>query len=199
MRRLLFCIVFLFPLLCYGQENGPGLNIKWGVQSSFDINMPGNWTSFSKSHINMSYGGSVGGLMNFSWPSAWYVESGVSLNFDDLKLSEDAEWSRFSMSLPIVAGHKFDVMDRLIIAPLAGCELSCGLADHRFKTHNDLPDGNYELNRFNVAWGIGFEIFRDNFAIGVMSYLGLLEMSKPKYRGSTYYDNKSKVSLKYYF
>lgn len=208
MRYILFYILLLFPFSGKAWEIDdvpPGRIVRWGIKPSFNINIPGDWTS---KDVTISYGGGIGAVCNISWPSKWYFEPGVSLDVDGMTLNTGDETgaemslTRCSVSTSLTGGYLFEIADRLNIAPLAGAELSYFFSNHA----SDVPDGltgdmDNVWKPVNLSCGVGFDIISDNVSVGIMGYFGLIDMKKRNcpVSSSDLFANRVKVSVKYYF
>ena len=208
MRYILFYILLLFPFSGKAWESDDvpaGRIVRWGIKPSFNLNIPGGWTS---KDVTISYGGGIGAVCNISWPSNWYFEPGVSLDVDGMKLNTGDEiggemrLTRCSVSTSLTGGYLFEIADRLNIAPLVGAELSYFFSNHA----SDVPDGlSVDMDDVwkpvNLSFGVGFDIVNDNVSVGIMGYFGLIDMKKRNcpVSSSDLFSNRVKVSVKYYF
>lgn len=208
MRYILFYILLLLPFAGKAWESDDiqtGRMVRWGVKPSFNINIPGGWTS---KDVTISYGGGIGGVCNISWPSNWYFEPGVSFDVDGMKLKTGDEvgsemsLTRCSLSTSLTGGYLFEIDDLLNIAPLAGVEFSYFFSNHASNVPDGLANDMDDVWKpVNLSCGVGFDIVRDNISIGVMGYFGLIDMKKRNcpVSSSELFANRVKVSVKYYF
>lgn len=204
MRYVLLCILLLFPFVGKARERTVGEVVRWGVKPSFNINIPGGWTS---KDVTISYGCGIGGVCNVSWLSNWYLEPGVSFDVNDIKFNtSDATGSeisltRCSVSASLTGGYLLEITDLLNISPLVGVEFSYFFSNHT----SDVPDNPAEniddmLKPVNFSCGFGCDIIRDNISIGIIGYFGMIYMKKRNFPlSSEIFDNRVKVSVKYYF
>lgn len=205
MRYILFYILLLFPFVGKAWERGVGGVVRWGVKPSFNINIPGGWTS---NDVTISYGGGLGGVCNISWLTNWYLEPGISFDVNDLKLNTSDEiggeisLTRCSVSASLTGGYLLEITDLLNISPLVGVEFSYFFSNHT----SDVPDNPADdmdgvFKPVNFSCGVGCDIVRDNISVSIMGYFGLIDMKKRKspVSYSELFDNRVKVSVKYYF
>lgn len=187
---------------------------RWGVTAGLNMDFPGDWTKIERGQeIKISYGGSIGGVINLRWPSKWTLESGLNLGYDHLKLDssrpENGAMSldRWSLSLPVAAGYLFPLTDEMEIAPLLGLEFSYSFANHISKyptitneSHIN-PSGKGIWNPFNVGWGFGSELSEDRYAVSIMGYFGIINMIKRNQfmLKDPCYPNNVNISIKYFF
>lgn len=209
MRYIFLYIVLLFPLGGLGQgrdvEQVRKPLVRWGAKASINLNIPGDWTS-TDGDIKLGYGGEIGGLIRINRPSNFFIESGIALDYDNLKLDmvseHDLELSRWSVSAPVTAGYAFNVTDGFDMAPLLGMDISYMLSDKLSGSHTQSHSGGgHSWNPVNISWGIGVEFIRNNMSVCIMGHFGLLNMTKKNsvYHQKSLYANKTSISFKYFF
>ena len=203
MRYFIVYILALLSFGAYGQATEQKIKVEWGACATFNISVPGDWTTIRHGQEVMpGYGGGIGGAARIIWASKWMIEPSVVLNYEDLKINQlhdhEINLSRWSASVPVSAGYLFDVTDELKIAPLLGLEFS-------YTFSNSIDSGqnqkDYKWNPVNASWGFGAEFVLDYFTVTTMGYFGVINMLS---RDSHYYckalfGNKACVSVKYYF
>lgn len=207
MKQILLFIVLLFPCLCRGEvadvKTGNGVNVEWGVAGAVNVNIPGDWTTTDTGQeINLSYGGAAGSVCNVEWKSGWFVEPGVMIGYDNIKLGLMPEGKtvlrRWNLSGLVTAGHRFSIADSFHLSPLVAAEVS-----YYFSTSSSTRTPEpIEWRPVNVSCGIGVGLSDGNMAINIIGYFGLVKMSlrhdiMPHCK--SLYSNKVVVSYHYYF
>ena len=189
---------------------------RWGITAGLNMDFPGDWTKIERGQeIKISYGGNIGGVANFRWPSNWMLEGGLNLGYDHLKLDssnpENGAMSldRWSLSLPIAAGYLFPLTDEMDIAPLLGLEFTYSFSNHISKfpsRHNETAINSTQTqkgiwNPFNMGWGFGSELSEDRYAVSIMGYFGIINIIKRNQfmLKDPSYPLNVRISLKYFF
>lgn len=210
MKRILLFTVLLFPCLCRGEvvdvETGNGVNgvnVEWGVAGAVNVNIPGDWTTTDTGQeINLSYGGAIGGVCNVGWKSGWFVEPGVMIGYDNIKLGLMPEGKtalrRWNLSGLVTAGHRFSVAGSFHLSPLMAAEVACYFSTSS-TTRTPEP---IDWRPVNASCGIGVGLSDGNMAINIIGYFGLVKMSPRQDimpHCKSLYSNKVVVSYRYYF
>lgn len=203
MRYFIVYILTLLSLTANGQGVQRKFQVEWGVNATFNISAPGDWTTINpRSDVQPGYGGGIGGALRILWASNWLIESSAVFNYENLKINQieahKTDLSRFSVSVPAAAGHLFDIRDDLKIAPLIGIEFSYILSN---STENFFYKKDYKWSPVNFTWGFGAEFVLDHLTVATMGYFGLINMlcRNSLYYCKSLYANKACVSVKYFF
>ncbi len=175
--------------------------ISWAIMPQLNLNMPGNWKSMKSTDVSMTYGGGVGINCKIQLKSDWLINTGVSVCYDQLHISESSisqnavKLERWSAPISISFGHSFRLFEDVNIVPLAGAE-----AAYCFSNKIKVTEGMdaYKCNLFNISWGIGcgLELF-NKYEIDMIGYFGLPHLIKLS--NIDLYNNKVNISLKYFF
>ena len=203
MRYFIVYILALLSLSAYGQADKQQVKIEWGVCATFNISVPGDWTTIKRGQeVQPGYGGGIGGAARILWPSKWVMEPSVVLNYEELKTNQicdqNIDIARWSVSVPVSVGYIFTATDNLKIAPLLGVEFS-------YVINNSLDDNfdknDYKWKPLNASWGFGAEFVLGDFTVTTMGYFGLIDIlsRNSRYYCKGLYANKACVSVKYYF
>lgn len=201
MRISLLCFLLLTSIFMFGQTGQSchegKLAIRWGLAPSFHINIPGDWKSTKSANNSYGYGGGVGLLCNLRNGHDFFVEAGISINCDELKLyaidkeTEEQNLTRWCASIPLTCGYQFCIGDELNISPLIGFDLSYSLSGKYRR--EDLC-----VKPFNLSGGIGVGLQRDLISIDLMGYFGLLKTIDIG-NSAQKNDNKVCITVKYLF
>ncbi len=175
--------------------------ISWAIMPQLNLNMPGNWKTLKSSDVTMSYGGGVGINCKIQIKSDWLINTGVSVYYDKLHISESylslyaVNLERWSAPVSISLGHSFSIFDDVNIVPLISAEASYCFSN-KINVRNGLDD--YKWNRFNMSWGIGCGLeFYNKYEIDMIGYFGLPHLIRRT--NIDLYDNKVRMSFKYFF
>ncbi len=195
----------------------------WGVRVGADIAIPGDWKAGNGS-VNMydgKAGGFIGAIYQHPLVANLYVEPGLQLYYDtyrydlvimeteDHGIIEDPKISKIGLRIPVNFGFRFDVSDRLGVAPYTGPEFNWGFGGKVHIPdvgHNaeliDLPTNPYAdaygWRHCNLAWnfGVSFDIdYRWSFILsGAVGVTDQIKFDNIKWR-----DNRFSISLGYNF
>lgn len=201
-RTCLPLLLFLLPLVSFGQTNmggtADGPTVDWAVMGAFDINMPMGASSYDN-ELKLDYGGGIGAAARINFHECWMLEPSILFSYDDRRVvsgGEEVNFARMSVSMPLLAGYRFDLTDNMGLAPVGGVELSGCFSNHI--DHKSYSGDRFSLpRRFNVSLGIGAGIIHDELEVDIVGFLGLIPVFKGEKENMN--DYKVRVMAKYYF
>ena len=177
-----------------------------GVSGTFDLNIPGAWSAKDK-NSDMSYGGGLGAVYNYSWHSNWFVEGGITFGYDNISLGSLVGNSgegieSWRISVPVSVGYAFPVNELMKLSPMAGVNYQRSLHSNLYgprKAHD--YDRHDIFRKDNFMVGVGVRLGFDEFAVDILGYFGVVGMFRDKSFADdqTIYDNSICVSAKYFF
>ncbi len=175
--------------------------ISWAIMPQLNLNMLGNWKTLKSNDVKISYGGGIGINCKILLKSDWLINTGVSICFDNLHISESyispgsVNLERWTAPVSISLGHSFSILEDVNIIPLVSAEAAYCFSN-KIKVTDDMDDCKW--NRFNISWGIGCGLeFDHKYEIDFLGYFGLLHLIRQF--NTDVYDNKVRVSFKYFF
>ncbi len=203
-RCLLMALFLVFPSFVRAEETDvktKDTQITWAIMPQLNLNMPGNWKTLKSTDSNISYGGGLGINCGIKLKYDWLINTGFSICYDNLHISESyisahpIDLERWSAPLSISLGHSFIIFDEVEIIPLASVEASYCFSN-KISDRNDMHV--YNWNPFNISWGIGCGLgLNDKYEIDIVGYFGLPHLIRQS--NNNLYDNKVRMSFKYYF
>lgn len=192
----------------------------WGIRAGADIAIPGDWKA-GIGAMNMydgKTGGFIGAVYQHPLVANLYIEPGLQFYYDtyryDLVVMEDSEAviedpkvSKIGLRIPLNVGFRFDVSDRLGIAPFTGPEFNWGFGgkvhlsgnyDDELLSNTNPYSNIWGWHHCNLLWnfGVSFDIdYKWSFilsgAIGITDHL--------KFDNISWRDNRFSISLGYNF
>lgn len=203
MRQLVLAFISAFPLFMIAEEIDATSKIRknsWAFMPIFNINIPGNWkTLHATKEPVFSYGAGLGLNYRIFLKFDIFIDANLSFCYDSIDMSSftisDSDFflHRWSVPLSVNLGYPFKLTEDKDIVPLVGQEFSYGFCHKYYR-----PKEINEYNHFNFSWGFGCGLrFYDKYEIDVMGYFGLFNFIKQTNMNT--YDNKIRMSLKYFF
>lgn len=201
-------IIGIWGMLCANAENEdltPNVQrSRWAVEVQYDLNMPGDWRTTSRSQsLNLSSGIGVGGACNVNLSRGWFIEPGALIAYDVFKFrdsDDNLQLRQVSFRIPIKAGYEFDAWDDFKILPHIAVEGVYNLYNKLIsKTNSNM---NYRWNKFDVLCGVGIGFKLGSYGVDVTGYFGLIDKLSstsdyhPQYKQ---YSNKVAITAKYFF
>ncbi|MDE7160311.1 MAG: hypothetical protein K2O24_05665 [Muribaculaceae bacterium] len=227
MRRLLLTSLLTTALFTTATASSPLFdnpdNVPfWGLRAGADIAIPGDWKA-GIGTMNMydgKAGGFIGAIYQHPLAANLYVEPGVQLYYDtyryDLVVMDDDDTSsplsdpkvsKFGLRIPINFGFRFDVSDRLGIAPFTGPEFNWGFGGKIHLSgnyaHETISDTNpysdiWGWHHCNLSWNFGVSFDIDyNWSFILSGAIGVTDQLK--FDNITWRDNRFSISLGYNF
>lgn len=203
MNRLKY-ILFLSPLASFAQAETPQTStvptVDWAVMGAFDINMPMGVAKYGND-LKLDYGGGIGAAVRINLHQGWVLEPSVLFSYDDKRIAtgddgDDMSIWRMSVSMPLLAGYRFDLTDNMGLTPVGGAEFSCCFSNHI--DHKSYSGDRFSSpRRFNVSLGIGAGIIYDELEVDIVGFFGLIPVFKGRKENMN--DYKVRVMAKYYF
>lgn len=218
MKKLLIIIALILSSFSLYAQYG---NNHWGIQASFDINIPsklgGRLDGEKIDLFRMGYGGSVGAVYSHWFNDVVFLEPGVSLFYDTYsyknliigdgmtnKTESDPSLYKLGVRIPLVVGYSYYLLDTLPMRVYTGPELSYSFAGQvRIKNKSLLEDFDTNLygkngfmHPFDFAWKIGIGLDLDLGTVGIDAAFGITDI----YKGHlAMRDNRVKIHVTHFF
>lgn len=198
----------------------------WGVQGTFDINIPGDYkTPVGNFNYQTGCGLSVGGFYNMPLVANLYFEPGVHFYYDTYKMDEltygsedgipvDVENPKIEKTgfrFPLHIGYRFDIWENCSLNLYTGPEIGIGTsAKVKSKYLNDSGidtnlysdgyalDSNGSWHRFSAAWNIGASLtFSQRYTFGLTGSIGMTDLVESD--KVSFKENALRISFAYNF
>lgn len=190
--------------------------IKWGVQTSFDVELPGKWHG-ENADVNMfkpGYGLTVGCVSHIYIGSHFYFEPELSIFYAQYKykdlvitgddgntLESDPKLHKWGIQVPLVFGYSFDFPMNVFTGPQIRYAFA-GSVDIKNKKLIEGMEDDFDLwgingqRRFGCSWtiGIGFPI--KEFILYFKADFGITNLLKGD---MMFRENRFGLGITYYF
>ncbi|MDE5997595.1 MAG: hypothetical protein K2G77_05205 [Muribaculaceae bacterium] len=220
MKKLLVIIALIFSSFSLYAQGGDN---HWGIQASFDINIPskigGRLNGEKLDLFRMGYGGSVGAVYSHWFNDVIFLEPGVSLFYDtysyrDMIIEDgmtnkseiDPSLYKLCVRVPLVVGYSYYLLDSLPMRVYTGPELSYSFAGQiRIKNKSLISDSDFNtdlfgkngfMNPFVFDWKIGLGFDTDFATVCVEAAIGISDVYKDYLKLR---ENRVSVSVTHYF
>lgn len=166
-------------------QKSPRYTSSLGVKGSFDLNIPGKWTSIDPDAVNednFGYGGAAGVVYRVMRDRHWFLEPGLMLSYNDFGIDlladgyvASARISKYDIVIPLTIGYQFGLFDDKRMNVMTGFEgtvcMGGSISKPVYDTDYSLygSDGIWRRGDLKCGFGAGF-VF-DNVEINVMAYL----------------------------
>lgn len=187
--------------------DSPDLNHPYfGVRLSYELSVPTDinykTTDFGSVNVNGFDAGSgfnLGAVYNIPVWRNLYVEPGVTLYYNTLKINKDylgtivegnydftsASVRQWGLRIPILVGYHFDFIPDLRLSFFTGPELDLGIKSRlhlgvdRFDASASTYGDDGEFNRCDIKWRIGVgATFKDHYYAAISGAPGLCDLAK---------------------
>lgn len=199
---------------------GPAWTFRWGPTASVDIAYYGKATSTDPQGADrIRFGCSAGVLARCEWRHRWFVESGLRITYGssvvDVRLPEGERYhagdysydmKRGAIQMPVHAGYRFRLTDKVGISPFVGTQLSLGFAGSMdYDGSEPLPE--YDMygsggvwRRFGAAVAFGVHFDMDDMTVGVTGNLGVTRMARRDiFTTHTMNESECRIDFTYWF
>ena len=196
-------------------QKSPRYTSSLGVKGSFDLNIPGKWTSIDPDAVNednFGYGGAAGVVYRVMRDRHWFLEPGLMLSYNDFGIDlladgyvASARISKYDIVIPLTIGYQFGLFDDKRMNVMTGFEgtvcMGGSISKPVYDTDYSLYGSDGIWRRGDLKWGFGAGFVFDNVEINVMAYLGLVnQLKRPDIATSRVInENTVRVSLTYYY
>ncbi len=208
MRSLLVIMLSVLPFISLAEETYPtkkSNRIEWFLSPRLNLNITGNWKSLRPiDNLEMSYGGGIGAGFRLNLKSDLFIDTDVSICYDNISISEPNVFSGtlnancWTLPIHISLGYPFKIDEEIDILPLASIG-SYYCLSNKIDSYNDSKLADLKWNRLNLSWGIGCALgFFSKYEIDIIGYFGLSRLIN-KNLNPDIYDNKVRLSFKYFF
>lgn len=182
-----------------------------GVRGTFDVNIPGRWTSTDRNAVdtdNFGYGVAAGVVYNVMRDRHWYLESGLQFSYNDFGINMldeshviKARITKYDIILPLTIGYQFDLFDKVRMNVMTGFEGTVCMGGSIDNYDCPLFGSDGVWRRGDLKWGLGAGFVWDEVSINIMSYFGLINQLKRPDLATTSVinDNVVRISLTYHY
>lgn len=209
-------IMLMAALSCQAQETEITTASRYvhsfGIRGTFDLNIPGKWTSTDKNAVdsdNFGYGLAAGVVYNIMRDRHWFLESGLQFSYNEFGINiltdgyyADSRISKYDIIIPLNAGYQFDLFDKMGMNVMTGVEGTICLGGSISNMTDYSLFGSHGIwRRGDLKWGVGAGFVWNDISINVMSYFGFINQLKQKdlSLASVINENVVRVSLTYYY
>lgn len=168
-----------------------GVRVGAGLVCPSDVTSDGIGVSMFKTGLMTE----IGAVYNFPVVANFYIEPGLMLNYYKYSLKDkfleafeessvnSCTVNKFALSIPVMAGYRFDFAPDTRLYVFTGPEFSVGLSGKEkikakgIKVSENLYSENGGMNRFNMMWTFGAGIdFGSNFYFDLRGNIGMLNV-----------------------